>query len=98
MSSRGGEMNRRYTQARKATVRGLLAILIFVLCGPALTQGVAPMPLLAKGHPVDWWFVFKLNGSAFPGCGGTGEQRACPFGGSVQKKYGTYGQQFVYAS
>jgi hypothetical protein len=48
-----------------------------------------PMPLLAKGHPVDWWFVFKLNASAFPDCGapdaskGT-DARACPFGGTQQ--------------
>ena len=27
----------------------------------------APAPLLQKGHPVDWWFVFKFNSAAFPG-------------------------------
>ena len=27
-----------------------------------------PMPLLAAGHPVDWWFVFKFNAASFPGC------------------------------
>jgi len=27
-----------------------------------------PVPLLAKDHPVDWWFVFKFNSAAFPGC------------------------------
>ncbi len=58
---------------------------------PACT---APYPMLEKGHPVDWWFVFKLNASKFPGCGG-GEV-ACPFGGTPQ----TYlaGQQFAFAS
>ena len=25
-----------------------------------------PSPLLAHQHPVDWWFVFKLNASKFP--------------------------------
>lgn len=56
----------------------------------------APRPLITAGHPVDWWFVFKLNSAKFPGCAGAAEQ-ACVFGGSVQhgKKYG---QQFVYAS
>jgi hypothetical protein len=56
----------------------------------------APSPLLDKDHAVDWWFVFKFNSSAFPGCGGTAE-RACRFGGSVQK-YAKFGQQFAYAS
>lgn len=56
----------------------------------------APAPLLVKGHPVDWWFVFKFNAHAFPGCGGENEKRACPFGGEVQNY--TFGQQFVYAS
>src|SRR2546421_12659613 len=37
-------------------------------------------PLLQKGHPVDWWFVFKFNSAAFPGCG-SGADRTCPFGG-----------------
>jgi hypothetical protein len=55
----------------------------------------APAPLLKKGHPVDWWFAFKLNTAAFPGCAG-GASRACPFGGKVQKYKG--GQQFVFAS
>ena len=54
----------------------------------------APAPLLQKGHPVDWWFVFKLN-STFPECGGT--TRECRFGGEVQD-YNKFGQQFVFAS
>jgi hypothetical protein len=56
----------------------------------------APMPLLAKEHPVDWWFVFKFNSKSFPGCGGN-VQRSCTFGGSVQP-YKEFGQQFVFAS
>lgn len=55
----------------------------------------APVPLLAKGHPVDWWFVFKLNAATFPACGGG--TRSCPFGGSVQP-YKAFSQQYVYAS
>jgi hypothetical protein len=54
------------------------------------------LPLLATGHPVDWWFVFKLNSAVFPGCGGTAT-RACLFGGKVQD-YQHFSQQFVYAS
>lgn len=63
----------------------------------APTAPGAPTPLLAKGKAVDWWFAFKLNTKHFPGCGGgAGEQRSCPFGGTV-KDY-AFGQQFVYAS
>src|SRR5689334_11033588 len=55
----------------------------------------APTPLLTNGHPVDWWFVFKVNTSLFPECGGT--RRQCIFGGDVQT-YNGYGQQYVFAS
>ena len=57
----------------------------------------APVPLLAKGHPVDWWFVFKLNSGVFPGCGGAAVQ-SCIFGGEVQKWKSPVSQQFVFAS
>jgi hypothetical protein len=63
---------------------------------PPATPASGPVPLLAPSHSVDWWFVFKFNGANFPGCAGTAN-RACPFGGSVQK-YESFGQQFVYAS
>lgn len=69
---------------------------------PALTiaqcsKGV-PCPLVAAGHPVTWWFVFKLNARSFPQCGGG--TRTCPFGGEVQTTatYHDFGQQFVQAS
>lgn len=58
----------------------------------------APAPLLSKGHPVDWWFVFKFNAKSFPGCGQNVE-RVCAFGGEKQKyDHGGFGQQFIYAS
>lgn len=61
-------------------------------------QSSAPAPLLEKGHPTDWWFVFKFNAASFPGCGEEA-QRDCLFGGTVQQNYGNkYSQQFVYAS
>ena len=50
---------------------------------------------MEKGHPVDWWFVFKFNAKSFPGCGDNGS-RACPFGGTVQTY--PFGQQYLYAS
>jgi hypothetical protein len=53
-----------------------------------------PVPLLAHGKPADWWFVFKLNASKFPDCGGA--PRACPFGGTVENY--RVGQQYVVAN
>lgn len=67
--------------------------------GRAWAASDAPTPLLAVGHPVDWWFIFKFNTASFPGCGGgSGETRACPFGGKVQPYPKGFGLQFVYAS
>jgi hypothetical protein len=71
-----------------------------VNCGASATQAcTAPYPLLAKGHPVNWWFVFKLNAGKFPQCG-NGDTRACPFGGTPQTSasYKNFSQRFVYAS
>src|SRR5882762_6444781 len=85
----------------RAVAYSIVIAVFAVICGAVWAQPAshaAPLPLLAKDHPVDWWFVFKFNASSFPGCGGTGEERACPFGGQVQKGYTGYGQQFVYAS
>jgi hypothetical protein len=64
---------------------------------PAVAQGSSspPVPLLASGRPVDWWFVFKLNTAAFPGCA-NGAQRQCLFGGDPQNY--KFGQQYVFAS
>lgn len=82
----------------------LLAVLIWCITFSGLLQSSAmmaqtssaPVPLVQKGDPVDWWFVFKFNSKVFPGCGGQAE-RACAFGGSVQS-YKNFSQQFVYAS
>jgi hypothetical protein len=57
----------------------------------------APYPMLSAGHPVDWWFVFKLNAGKFPKCGGGVDSRTCPFGGTAQH-YDTFGQQYLFAS
>ena len=61
-----------------------------------LAADQAPVPLLEKGHAVDWWFVFKFNSAAFPGCKAD-VGRVCTFGGEVQD-YPAFGQQFVYAT
>lgn len=85
----------------------LLAVAIFAwLPGLAAEVGViesawaqsgAPTPLLDKGHPVDWWFVFKFNTKSFPGCAG-GATRQCMFGGDTQEYPLSFGQQFVFAT
>jgi hypothetical protein len=70
--------------------------MIFLCIAPSLAQSAsASTPLLKKGQPVDWWFVFKFNAESFPSC--EAGQRACPFGGSVQP-YEAFSQQFAYAS
>src|SRR5258708_26082525 len=78
--------------------RAAVSLLILVLCSACLPIGHAapPTPLLTKGHPADWWFVFKFNAATFPGCA-AGATRACLFGGTV-KDYKAFSQQFVYAS
>jgi hypothetical protein len=63
---------------------------------PGALHCKGPYPMLSKGHPVTWWFVFKFNTEAFPGCG-SGFTRACPFGGTPQN-YSSFGQQYAYAS
>jgi hypothetical protein len=83
-----------------------LAVVSLAVCS-AHAADPAPVPLLAKGQPADWWFVFKFNSSkSFAGCGPReeakrkkedSEDRQCIFGGKVQTKSG-FGQQFAFAS
>ena len=56
----------------------------------------APTPYIDTGKPVDWWFAFKFNTKSAPHCRGDAN-RACLFGGTVQK-YAQWGQQFAFAS
>lgn len=99
-------MNRKY---RKHLIVALFAyVLLFTLTisdyhspivyggNLAFADETAPVPLLKKGHPVDWWFVFKFNAATFSGCGGA--DRTCLFGGTVQDYGDKYSQQYVYAS
>ena len=74
----------------------LLPVIVLLLAALAYGSTPPPSPLLANGQPVNWWFVFKFNSASFPGCGGSA-QRACLFGGTVQK-YMHFGQQFAFAS
>jgi hypothetical protein len=82
--------------ARNSVLR--LTWLCYVLSAFGLFAQQGPRPLVSKGHPVNWWFVFKLNAKSFPACGGG--TRSCPFGGDVQttSTYSNFGQQFVFAS
>jgi hypothetical protein len=65
---------------------------------PAWATEPPPRPLLAKGKPVDWWFVFKFGAAKpFAGCGNVPGDRPCPFGGEPLTR-GAFGQQFVFAS
>ena len=64
--------------------------------GPNLPPCPTPSPLLQKSRPVTWWFVFKFNSKAFPGCAGDAKVE-CPFGGDAQS-YKNSSQQYVFAS
>ena len=51
---------------RKAIVVACLGVLAVWSAGPRPAQADddPPRPLLAKGHPVDWWVVFKFGAYA----------------------------------
>lgn len=86
--------HRQVSHAFAVAAVGLLVL--FAGSFPAYADG-PPVPLLQKGQdPVEWWFVFKFNAKAFPGCGGNAK-RQCIFGGDVQD-YPMFGQQFVYGT
>jgi hypothetical protein len=84
---------------------GCIARIAIMAVGLALHLGAPgyaadpPLPLLAKGEAVDWWFVFKFNATSFRGCKGDAK-RSCPFGGGKPNTaYGnSYSQQYVFAS
>jgi hypothetical protein len=59
--------------------------------------GESLRPLIAKGHPVDWWFAFKFNSASFPKCAAAAP-RTCLFGGQVQTAWTSFSQQFAFAS
>jgi hypothetical protein len=73
----------------------LAAALLAVSLATAV-RADGPTPLLAAGHPVQWWFVFKLNSGKFPGCKPRTEPN-CLFGGQAQH-YSNSGQRYVFAS
>lgn len=63
-------------------------------------QAGPPVPLVAQGQPVTWWFVFKLNTEFWEGCGGGASLPGSGlFGGSIQAYDAKdAGLQYVYAS
>jgi hypothetical protein len=78
------------------TLSRAVALAVALAAPPAWADG--PAPLLAKGKPVDWWFVFKFNATNFAGCGkDTPGDRDCMFGGTPRTR-DRFGQQFAFAS
>jgi hypothetical protein len=75
----------------------VIALVATFVSPVALSQQGPPTPLLAAGHPVDWWFAFKLNVGVFPGCDAN-KERVCRFGGDKSFPHGNIGQHFAYAS
>ncbi|MCX6591804.1 MAG: hypothetical protein NTZ56_09790 [Acidobacteria bacterium] len=74
----------------------LVQLTIAVIIATGAVWAAPPVPLLAPGKPVNWWFVFKFNTGAAPGCAGTAA-RVCRFGGDV-KTADHFSQQFAFAS
>ncbi|MEA2930566.1 MAG: hypothetical protein QOG38_2994 [Hyphomicrobiales bacterium] len=93
-----GPMNR-INGSPSAIARAIvLGIALIALPAGALAADPAPVPLLAKEKPVDWWFVFKFNASKFAGCGkDVPGDRDCRFGGAPRTR-DNFGQQFAFAS
>jgi hypothetical protein len=44
----------------------------------------APVPLVTKGTPVDWWFAFKFNAQTYPGVPKASGEQAGIFGGKIE--------------
>jgi hypothetical protein len=96
-------MQSKYLKSKFSMVFQIVVVILCLMAssghpgtiGYAWAAGESPSPLLERGHPVDWWFVFKFNSKSFPGCSDN-QQRQCLFGGEVQDY--TFGQQFVFAS
>jgi len=66
---------------------------------PRASAADAPVPLLAQGKPVDWWFIYKFNAKPpFNMCGADAGDRVCRFGGKPRKDGANYSQQYVFAS
>ena len=79
--------------------RTCLGVLLFCAPAPAFLANAAdaPVPLLEKDKPVDWWFVYKFNAQTFPTCDKDEDaDRECPFGGNPAAYRNS--QQFVFAS
>jgi hypothetical protein len=80
-------------KAIAVAVAWTIATACFSVSGNAQDK-TAPVPLVADGRPVDWWFAFKFDvktpGAVFPG-----SSDPCAFGGDVQKY--RYGGNLAYA-
>jgi hypothetical protein len=79
-----------------------------MLAAGAAAAADAPVPLVEKGKPVDWWFAYKFNSQKyegekpFVGCGAGSGTRVCIFdkkGTKVNPKVGAnFSQQYVFAT
>jgi len=57
----------------------------------------APLPLLAAGKPVSWWFAYKFSSQSFPG-NAADPNRSCSFGGTLRRDGSHYSQHYAVAS
>ncbi len=61
------------------------------------SKNTAPSPMISKGKPADWVFIFKFNAKSFPKCDRDGSKKGI-FGGTMKSYNGKYSQQYIYAS
>lgn len=59
--------------------------------------GKNPLPLLADGKTVDWWFAYKFSSQSFPGQQAD-PARSCSFGGALRRDGSNFSQRYVVAS
>lgn len=82
---------------RVQVAAGAILLTLAVFLTPAVSAQTplpAPVPLEAKGKPVDWLFLFKLNAGVFPS--DPSGERPCPFGDTPQP-YTSFSQDYVWA-
>ena len=77
---------------------GLVLGLVIAFTG-VVGAHAAPEPLIAKGKPADWLFVYKFNAWTAP-TAPSDPRRKCTFGGDVHKftKVGDFSHAYAFAS
>ncbi|HMI20862.1 MAG TPA: deoxyribonuclease II family protein [Sphingomonas sp.] len=63
----------------------------------SVTPSPQPVPLVATGKPVQWWFAYKFSSQSFPS-NPTDPARGCAFGGTLRRDGNNFSQHYALAS